>query len=105
MTWSVALEIVERLAAALAAPQPLAGSRTKFRQQLGIAGAALRTGHHLRAKQRATAVSLLRRRDAVILQLAATVVAQPVRGPGRRQHGADLCMRNTFALKRQLDFK
>ena len=43
-TWSMTLEIVERFAAGLAAPQRLAGGRAELGQQLGIGGAALRTG-------------------------------------------------------------
>ena len=61
----MAFEIVERLAAALAAPQRLAGGRTELGQHFGIPGAALRACHLLHAEQRAAGASSLRRRDAV----------------------------------------
>src|SRR3954454_23786333 len=95
------LEIVERLAAALAAPQRLAGRRAEFRNHLGIAGSALRTADYLLAEQRAAGAGCLRRRDAVFLQLAAAIVTHPVGGPGRRQHGANLWIAYAFALQRQ----
>jgi hypothetical protein len=50
---SKTLEIKERLAAAIAAPQRLAGGRTEFGQQFGILRTALRTRDLLLAKQRA----------------------------------------------------
>ena len=53
---SMTFEIIKRFAAALAAPQRLAGGRAKFGQQLGIPGAALRTGHLLFAEQRAARI-------------------------------------------------
>src|ERR1700712_139185 len=88
-TSSMALEIVEWLAAALAAPQRLAGGRTEFGEHFGIVGAALRARHRLFAEQRAASASGLRRRDAIRFQLATAIVAHPVGSPGRRQHGAD----------------
>src|SRR3954470_11663274 len=74
-TSSMTLEIVERLAAAPAAPQRLAGRRAEFREQFGIVGAALRTGDDLLAEQRTASTAGLRRCDAIFLQLAAPVVA------------------------------
>src|SRR5258708_17630776 len=103
MTISMTFEIVERFAAALAAPQRLAGGRTELRQQLGILRAALRTGHLLYAEQRAARASCLRRRDAVFPELAAAVFAHPVRCPGPCQHGAHFWIAKTLALQRQLD--
>src|SRR5437868_1319326 len=97
------LEIVERLAARLAAPQRLAGGRAEFGKHFGIGGAALRTGHLLLAEQRAARTGSLRRRDAVFAEFAAAVLAHPVGGPCRRQHGADFWMRNAGALQRQFD--
>src|SRR5438270_8884943 len=88
-TLSMALEIIERLATALAAPQRLAGSGAEFGKHFGILGAALRTAHLKLAEQRAARASPPRRRDAVFFQLSAAVVAHPVSGPGRRQHGAN----------------
>src|SRR5712671_6357419 len=105
VTISMTFEVVERFAAAFAAPQRLAGSRTELRQHLGILGAALRTGHLLRAEQRTAGARGLRRRDAVFPELAAAVVAHPVGGPGWRQHGAHFWIAKTFALQRQLDFE
>src|SRR6266404_153507 len=86
-TRSVTFEIIERLAAALAAPQRLARGRTEFGQHLGIPGAALRARHLLYPEQRAAGATGQRRRDAVLPELAAAVLAHPVGGPGRRQHG------------------
>src|ERR1035437_10526592 len=77
-TCSVTLEIVERFAAALAAPQRLAGGRTEFGEHFGILGAALRTRNLLYAEQRASAAARLRRRDAVLPELAAARLAPPV---------------------------
>jgi hypothetical protein len=50
---SMTLEIIERFAASLAAPQRLAGGRAEFGQQFGILRTALRTGVLLLAEQRA----------------------------------------------------
>src|ERR1700758_4408424 len=86
---SMTLEIIKGFAAGLAAPQRLAGGRAEFGEQLGIIRAALRARHLLHAEQRAAGACRLRRRDAVLLQFAAAILAHPVRGPGRRQHGAD----------------
>src|SRR6187399_815031 len=99
------LEIIERLAAALAAPQRLAGGRAEFGQHFGMAGAALRARHLLLAEQRAAGTRGLRRCDAVFPELAAAVLAHPVGGPGWRQHGADFWPRDAGALQRQLDFE
>src|SRR3954470_9204429 len=74
---SMTLEIIERLAAALAAPQRLAGSRAEFGEHFGIAGAALWARHSLHAEQRAAGAGWLRRRDAIFLQLAAAGIAHP----------------------------
>src|SRR5580704_12068753 len=104
-TCSVTFEIIERLAAVLAAPQRLAGSRAEFGQYLGISRAALRTRYLLDPEQRAAGASRLRWRDAVFVQLAAAAVAHPVGGPGRRQHGAHLRMAKPLALQRHLDFQ
>src|SRR5664279_4829432 len=90
LTTLVTLEIVERFAAALAAPQRLAGGRAEFGQHFGILGTALRTRHLLFAEQRAAATARLRRRDAVFPQFPATIFAHPVGGPGWRKHGAYL---------------
>src|SRR6476659_6387065 len=51
-SWSMALEIIERLAAALAAPQRLAGGRAELGQELGVLGTAVRTRDGLLAEQR-----------------------------------------------------
>src|ERR1700704_2968940 len=83
---SMTFEIVERLAASLAAPQRLAGGRTEFGEHLGILRAALRTRHLLDAEQPSAPTAGARRRDAVFLELAPAVFAHPVGGPGRRQH-------------------
>src|SRR6266481_10067339 len=82
-TRSVTFEIVERFSAALAAPQRLARGRTEFGQHLGIPGAALRACHLLHPEQRAAGATGQRWRDAVLPELAATVFAHPVGGPGR----------------------
>src|SRR5215831_15848594 len=105
MTVSVTFEIIEGLAAAPAAPQRLAGGRTEFGQELGVVRAALRTGDRLHTEQRATRTCRLRRRDAVLLELAAAVLAHPVGGPGRRQYGADFWLRKALALQRKLDLE
>src|ERR1700723_2579843 len=97
------LEIIKGFTAALATPQRLAGGRAEFGQQFGIFGAALRASHLLLAEQRAAAASSLWRRNALVPGLAAAVVAHPVGGPGRRQHGADFWAAATFALQRQFD--
>src|SRR5258707_4850396 len=86
-TSSVTLEIIERLAAALAAPQRLAGGRAEFGQQFGVLGTALRARHLLLAEQRAARARCLRRRDAVFPELSPPPHAAPCRGPGRRQPG------------------
>src|ERR1700744_5105102 len=99
------LEIIKGFAAALATPQRLAGGRAEFGQQFGISRTALRARDLLLAEQRAAATSGLRRRNAVFAQLAAALVAHPVGGPGRRQHGADFWPPKTLALQRQLDFE
>src|ERR1700731_264911 len=65
-TCSMTFEIVERFAAALAAPQRLAGGRTEFRQHFGILGAALRARHLLHAEQRAAGAGGLRRPSSLI---------------------------------------
>src|SRR5437763_10505905 len=104
-TCSVTLEIVERLAAALAAPQRLAGGRAEFGEPFGILRTASRTCDLLHAEQRAARVRGQRRRNAVFPKLAAAVLAYPVGGPGRRQHGADVWMTKTFALQRQFDLQ
>src|SRR5207237_5180467 len=104
-TCSVTLEIVERLAAALAAPQRLAGGRAEFGEQFGIRRAALRACYLLLAEQRAAAGAVDRRRDAVFPQFSPSILAHPVRGPGRRQHGADRRPGKAFALQRQLDLQ
>src|SRR5882724_1055509 len=98
-------EVVERFAAALAAPQRLAGGRAELRQHLGIPGAALRALDLLYAEQRAAGARGLRRGDAVFPELPAAIVAHPVGGPGRRQHGAHFWFAKTLALQRQLDFE
>src|SRR4051794_7325862 len=99
------LEIVERLAAAFAAPQRLAGGRAEFGKHLGIVRTALRARHSLLAEQRTAGACGLRRRDAVFPELAAAILAHPVGGPGRRQHGANFWPRETGALQRQFDFE
>src|SRR5260221_13716129 len=96
------LEIIERFAAALAAPQRLAGGLSELGKHFGFFRAALRARHLLFAEQRAAAASRLRRRDAVFPEFAAAIVAHPVRGPGRRQHGADFRPADALALQRQL---
>src|SRR5215467_13609145 len=100
----MALEVIERLAAASAAPERLAGGRAEFREQFGILRATLRTLNLLDAEQRPARACGQRRRDAVVFQLAATVLAHPVGGPGRRQHGADARIRKAGTLQRDLDF-
>src|SRR4051794_28898674 len=97
------LEIIERFAARLATPQRLAGGRAEFGQQLGIPRTALRARHLLLAEQRAARAGSLRRRDAVLAELVAAVLAHPVGGPGRRQHGADGRPCETRTLQRQFD--
>src|SRR5687767_2957376 len=86
---SMALEIIDRFAGALAAPQRLAGGRAELAEHLGIHGAALRARHLFDTEQRAAGAAGLGRRDAVFPEFAAAVLAHPVGGPGRRQHGAD----------------
>src|SRR5260370_29491502 len=103
-TCSMTFEIVERFAAAFAAPQRLAGGRAEFRQHLGVLGAALRARHLLHAEQRAAGAGGLRRRDAVRCELAAAVLAHPVGGPGRRQHGADFLISKALPPPRPPDF-
>src|ERR1700758_18793 len=95
---SMTLEIIEGFAAGLAAPQRLAGGRAEFGQQLGMVRTALRAGYLLHAEQRAARACAHRWRDAVLLQLAAAILAHPVGGPGRRQHGADSRLRKSLAL-------
>src|SRR6202012_4236611 len=97
MTWSMTLEIIKGFAAALAAPQRLAGGRAEFREQLGVAGAALRARDPLFGEPRAARTRGLRGGDAVFPELAAAVFAHPVGGPGRRQHGADFWLANAGA--------
>src|SRR5262245_11681742 len=97
------LEVIEGFAAAFAAPQRLAGSRAEFGEQFGVFRTALRASHLLLAEQRTSAGSVDRRRDAVLAQLPPSVLAHPVGGPGRRQHGADGRLRDSFALQRKLD--
>src|SRR5665213_4571965 len=99
------LEIIEGFAAALAAPQRLAGGRAEFGQHFCFAGATLRARYLLLAEQRAARVRRLRRRDAVFPEFAAAILAHPVGGPGRRQHGADFWARDAGAFQRQLDFE
>src|SRR5581483_4049109 len=99
------LEIVEGLAAAPAAPQRLAGGRTKFGKYLGILRAALRTGDALYAEQCAPGARRTWRSNAVFAQLAAAILAHPVGGPGGRQHGVNFRIPKTFAFQRKLDFE
>src|SRR5713101_6607704 len=86
-TCSMTFEIVERFAAALAAPQRLAGGRAEFRQHLGIPGAALRARHLLHAEQRAAGVRGLRRPSSLIQSVVqagdSTVRTFELRKPSR----------------------
>ncbi len=80
---SQALELIEGLQAGVALPQRLAGRAAEGREHHGVRGAALRTGHHrLFALQRTDVGGLLRRGDAVLLQLAPALFGDPVGGPG-----------------------
>src|SRR5688572_24864863 len=79
---SMAFEQVERLGAGAAAPLGLAGRRPEAADLLGIRGAALRAGDAALARG-------VGRRDAIVAQLPLALLADPGRGPGRRQHGVD----------------
>src|SRR5665213_3274375 len=98
-------KIIERLAATPAAPQRLAGGRAKFGQYFSIPRAALRASHLLLTKKCAAPRSRLRRRDAVFPELLPALLAHPVGGPGRRQHGAHPGIAKTRALQRQFDLQ
>src|SRR5271165_74479 len=102
---SMTLEIIEGFAAALAAPQRLAGGRAELGKQLGVVRAALWAPDLLHAKQRTARACWLGRRNAVGRKLPPALLAHPVSGPGRRQHGAHLWVTKTFALQRQLDLQ
>src|SRR5436309_1974981 len=99
------LEIIERLAAAQAAPQRLARGRAELGQYFGVLGAALRARHLLRAEQRASSTPRLRWGNAIFAELAAAVLAHPIGGPGRRQHSPHLWIAKALAFEGLLDFQ
>src|ERR1700733_1080829 len=96
---SMTLEIIERLAAALAAPQGLATRRTEFGDHLRVFRSALRTGDFRLRKQRPASAAMRRRCDAIGEQFAPALPAQPIRRPGRRQHDMDVCLADAFFFK------
>src|SRR6185312_6831388 len=82
-----ALEIVEGLAAGIAAIERLAGGRTELGNAGGLLRTALRTMDYRLAEKRADRVRrLFGRRDAEGAQLLPPLGGDPVGGPGRRDH-------------------
>src|SRR5262249_35906310 len=99
---SMALEVVERFAAAAAPVERLAGRGAVRAGQLHVGGSAagaFQAGRHGLQRTGAAAEprdvdDLLRRaadrrRDAVLAQALAPGIAEPVRGPGGGQAGRD----------------
>ena len=82
------LEVVERLPARQATPERLARGGPEFRQHFRRGRAAARALDLVPPKQRPAAPAFVRRRDAVVPELAAPVFGHPIGGPGRGQHRA-----------------
>src|SRR5690606_16547853 len=83
---SVALEMVKRFETARASVQSLAGRGAEFADARRLARPAARTGDaQLRPQQPfGTRDRLRRRRDAVLAELAAAFLGDPIAGPRRR---------------------
>ena len=98
------LEIIERLAAAPAAPQRLAGGRAEFGQQFGILRAALRTRHLLLAEQRAAEL----RPAAARCRIPGACCGRPRSSSRWSRPATARCERrpgDAGAFQRQLDFQ
>ena len=80
------LEVVERFAAGLAAIMRLAGRRAELAPAFRRHGVAARAGGRRISRRRRGLRPLGRAARCQGLELAAAVGAQPVAGPGRRQH-------------------
>src|SRR5579883_1545896 len=93
---SDALEDVERLEAVAAPIVRLARRRAKLADALRVAAAAARASHRLRRLPR-------RRVDTERAQLAPSLLAQPLAGPGRREHGIDGGLAEAVAVERIAD--
>lgn len=87
----MALKVIKRLLAFLALPKGFAGRRSELGEQFGMGGSALGTvGNFL---------VLPGWGDAEFFQLGHAFFGDPVRGPGRTEHGLDLYILETGLLQ------